>query len=284
MSYDPNAGSKLRKAIEDYASRQDLAGVRQASELDAVLACFVPDQEAATQLQSLVVDCVFRYLFAAARQIYKATEGRAPSFDEELDRFLKRKTRLTGDNVTRFRRYLKQAVLTSHARRPKSELRNRLLAKQRNRYCYICGIEIQPPNNEKLDHVWPYSAGGGTGRDNLLRAHPECEAAKADLALSGDAAVGRFAFANLPQKLEDRADPWWPRKIGTDEEFLELFDDIRAAQLRVALLRRQDFRCHRCNAQLSEAGEATLERKNDDEPWWFPNTIVVCSTCVRGVV
>jgi 5-methylcytosine-specific restriction endonuclease McrA len=279
MSSDPEAGRKLRNAIEDYAQRQDLTGASQASDLEAVLACFVPEPDAADELRSLVVDCVFRYLFASAKQIYEETEGNDNLLDTELENFLKRKTRLTGDNVGHFRRYLKQAILTSKAKRPKSEVRTRLLSKQRNRYCYICGTEIVPPAIERLDHVWPYSAGGGTSKGNLLRAHPECESAKADLAVPGDAAIGRFAFTSLPQKLEDRADPWWPRSIGTDEEFLELSDDIRAAQLRIALLHRQGFKCHRCDTALSEAGEAVLERKNCDEPWWFPNTVVVCSTC-----
>jgi len=281
MSSDPEAGKKLREAIVDYAQRQDPSSLSQTSPFDAVLECFVPDQESADQLRSLMVDCVFRYLFSAARLIHEYTEGRDDLFNERLEHFLKRKTRLSGDHVSHFRRYLKQAVLTSLAARPKNEVRTRLLAKQRNNYCYICGATIHPPESERLDHVWPVSAGGGAGKTNLLRAHAECEAAKGDLAVSGDAAVGRFAFTRLPQKLEQPPAPWWPRKIGTHEEFTEYSDDIRAAQLRVALLRRQDFKCFQCDAELREVGEATLQRRDTEEPWWFPNTIVVCNVCSK---
>jgi len=282
MSSDPEAGSKLRKAIEEYALKEDFSGFAQKSDVDAVLACFLPDPGQADQLRSVIVDGVFRYLFATASQIFDRVEGDDDLFNQALDQFLHRKTRLTGGNVAHFRRYLKQAVLTSRMERPKSEVRERLLRKQRNSYCYLCGTPIGPHEDERLDHVWPVSAGGGTGKANLLRAHAQCEAAKADLAVVGDAAVGRFAFTTLPRQLEHRSETWWPREIATSEQFNRYVDDYRAAQLRVALLRRQDFRCYHCRTELREAGEVTLERKDSEEPWWFPNTIAVCTRCSTG--
>ncbi len=283
MTHDPDAGRKMRDAIEEYASRQEASAVGQASHLDAVLACFVPDHDSAMQLQKLVVDSVFRYLFAAGRQLYDSTGGNDALFDNALEHFLKLKTRLTGDSVRHFRRYVKQAVLTSLGPRPKREVRERMMRKQENKKCYICGATFVSARDGILDHVWPHSAGGGTGKSNLRRAHEECEAAKADLALCADASVGRFAFINLPRQLQDRAEPWWPRTIDSSDSFRTFADGIRASQMRIALLRRQDFKCYRCFIDLSDAGEAIVERRNDDEPWWFPNTIIVCITCRKGV-
>lgn len=279
MSHDPEAGRKLRTAIEEYSQRQDLSRFTQPTALDAVLACFVPEEATANQIRSLTIDLVFRYLFAAARNIYDEVQGNADLFNQHLEHYLKRRTRLTPDNVLYFQKHLKQAVLTSVAERPKNEVRDKLLRKQRDKHCYICGTAIQGTDDERLDHVWPHSAGGGTGRSNLLRAHAECEAAKGDLATPGDAPVGRFAYHTLPRRLATRCERWWPHTIDTDDAFHKYVDDLRSAQLRVAVLRRQDFKCYLCEGDLRDGGEATLSRRDNDEPWWFPNTIAVCGKC-----
>src|SRR5205823_4568000 len=129
--------------------------------------------------------------------------------DERLDRFLARYTRLTGVTLTNFRKRLKQAVLTADAERPKSERKERILLKQQHHFCYLCGERVRD-GDEHLDHVWPQNAGGGTSGDNLQKTHAACQVLKHDLAVPGDAAMGRFAYhGGLPRQLTDRARAHW---------------------------------------------------------------------------
>lgn len=92
MSHDPEAGRKLREAVETYATNQ--ATGRRLSLLEAVLDCFVPDDQSQSELRSLLIDLVFRYLLAAGRMHYAS--GPEETADERLDQFLTRYTRLTG--------------------------------------------------------------------------------------------------------------------------------------------------------------------------------------------
>ena len=276
MTHDPLAGEKLRDAISRLTPSKSQTNSVYESNVDSLLDCFAPDAESCTQIQALVEDLLFRYLLAAAKMIKNNSTDN--TFDNELDKFIRRKTQVTDDRVRSFRLVLKRAVLASTQERPKHETRSRILRKQRNNYCYLCGEEILE-SEEKLDHKWPLSAGGGNGK-NLKRAHKQCEVAKGDLAVSGDAAVGRFAFAkNLPDRLSDIGDDWWPGKAETDEEFLSFVDDVRATQLRFAVLKRQDFACHQCSGLISQVGGGSLVKREADEPWWFPNTIFVCNIC-----
>lgn len=278
MAHDPLAGQHLRQAIPRIAARQELDGLTQAEEVVSVLNCFVPDDEASSQLQSLISDLIFRYLIAAAKRIHKDCEGR--NFDSKLDDFLKSKTRLTGDNVSAFRKPLKAAVLASCQKRPKRSVRKRYLAQQKHLPCYLCGKAIDE-TDEKLDHVWPLSAGGGNG-NNIRRAHAACEEASADIAVCGDAAVGRFAFKNkMPHLLSEHPEKgqWWPRTLESSRDFFTYADDVRAAQMRIAILRRQNFSCYECETEIVSTGAGALQKKEADEPWWFPNTIFVCNNC-----
>lgn len=276
MTHDPQAGKKFRDAISRFLPQKSGTVSLYESKVDTLLDCFAPDAESCFQIQSLVEDMLFRYLLASAKMI--KANSTEQSFDAELDRFIKRKTQLAGDRVLEFRRLLKNAVLTTTQDRPKSSTKTRILKKQRNNLCYLCGEPIEE-SEEKLDHQWPLSAGGGNG-SNLQRAHRRCEEAKSDLAVSGDAAVGRFAFSNnLPDRLKFAGGDWWPYEIESDEQFLSFADDIRATQLRFAVLRRQDFTCHQCKGLISKVGGGSLVRRETDEPWWYPNTIFVCSFC-----
>lgn len=278
MSHDPLAGQKLRMAIPRYAAEV----IDNQADYASVLACFVPDSESASILGNMIIDTVFRYLIAAANDIYDAANGNPNGMDTELDSFLARKTRLTGQTLKNFRRLLKQAVLTKRkAERPKKEVADRLTKKQSRYRCYLCGGQITM--EEHLDHVWPVNAGGGVSNENLLRAHPECDSAKADLAVCADSALGRFAFSKLPRFLEDRPSPWWPKSIDSEDEFNSTSDAIRAARMRIAVVRHQDFCCFRCGQQFRIAGEFVLDKRNNDEPWWFPNTVAICCLCNLGV-
>jgi hypothetical protein len=243
--------------------------------------CFVPDDKASEQIESFLIDLVFRYLFAAASMRFQQAEGDPDVLDGLLDHFLKRYTRLAEQNLANFRRVLKQAVLTANSPPPKSERRDRLLEKQGRFHCYLCGLTIEEGEDE-LDHRWPRSAGGGTGKSNLFRAHAACQVLKHDLAVPGDAAVGRFAFGGkLPRLLQERAGPLWEEPASNEAAFTALMDDIRSATLRVALVLRQDGRCFRCEADFREAGAARLVRLEEEHPWWMPNTVVCCEACAR---
>ena len=276
MTHDPQAGKKLRDAIARFVPRQSRGTTLYESKIDALLDCFAPDSDSCQQIQSLVEDMLFRYLLAAAKMI-KANSTDS-TCDEELDRFIKRKTQLTDNHVRAFRQLLKNAVATSTQERPKSSTKERILRKQRRYFCYLCGEPVEE-SEEKLDHQWPLSAGGGNG-NNLRRAHRTCEEARSDLAVAGDAAIGRFAFpSNLPNMLQNPEGNWWPRTLESDSDFFSFTDDVRAAQLRFAVLRRQDFKCYQCEGLISEVGGGSLMRRETDEPWWFPNTIFVCNIC-----
>lgn len=281
MSSDPEAGRKLREAVERYATREGVTR-RTPSVLDAVLYCFVPDDQAVEALQSLLIDLVFRYLFAAASARFDESGRLDAQFERLLDDFLARYTRLTDQNRDNFRRILKQAVLTSHAPRPKSEVRDRYLQKRRRYRCYLCGEDVSE-EDERLDHVWPCSAGGGTGQSNLWRSHTPCQAVKQDLAVPADAPLGRFAFGGpLPRYLTSGPDPWWERTITTEQEFVTFLDDVRAAVCRVALVIRQRGRCAECATEFRSTNGTNLRRLESDLPWWLPNTVVVCDRCAEG--
>lgn len=287
MSHDADAGRKLRESLSDYA-KKEFADQHWLPQTQAVLDCFVPDEESARIVAGIVEDCIFRYLLAAGQMMFDDCGGHSDTLDDLLDMFLKRKTRLTGRNVTHFRQVLKRAILTKNSDRPKNEVITRIRKKQNRFYCYICGNAIlsndkaigEPhTENEHMDHVWPHSAGGGSSNDNLRRAHPECDSIKADIAVCGDTALARFAFTHLTDALSCRPRQWWPHTLETAADFNSLTDAIRAAQLRIAILRRQDFSCSRCGNEFRERGEVILRRRNDDEPWWFPNTHAICSVC-----
>jgi hypothetical protein len=251
VSSDPEAGRKLREAVVEAAERE--VGSRRLSALDAVLYCFVPDDEAVEQVRSFLVDLVFRFLFAAAAMRFQQAEGDPDVFDQLVDQFLTRYTRLTEQNLANFRRVLKQAILTANAPRPKSERRDRLLDKQARYNCYLCGGPIEE-GEDQLDHRWPRSAGGGTGKSNLFRAHAACQLLKHDLAVPGDAPVGRFAFGgNLPRFLRDQAGPLWTAPVADETAFVALMDDLRSAALRVALILRQEGKCFLCQGEFDIA-------------------------------
>ncbi|MFN7840271.1 MAG: hypothetical protein ACK5ZC_11350 [Pirellulaceae bacterium] len=281
MAHDPDAGKNLRSAIPKYALNEFVEEFAQTAEVVAVLNCFIPEETSSSVLQSVITDCVFRYLLATGKSIYFECEGK--NFEGKLDGFLKSKTRLTGKNLTNFRDILRAAVLATMQDRPDKKRRKSILAKQSANPCYICGRAIDA-GQEKLDHVWPLNAGGGCG-SNLMRAHRVCEETTRDLAVCGDTPIGRFAFAkNLPRHLSEPPNDghWWPRTLSNDEEFFSYADDLRATQLRFAVLRRQDFKCVRCKKEIREVGEGRLSKREDEEPWWFPNTEFLCNTCDQG--
>lgn len=277
MSNDADAGRKLRSAIEEYALKQSSA--RNPKLLEAVLDCFVPDKECQLEIQSLLIDLVFRYIFAGGRLHYNLEEPE--NLDERLDKFLTLHTRLTDELRVGFRRRLKQAILTAEGERPKSERKDRLLDKQRHFYCYLCGERVTEAE-EQVDHIWPHNAGGGTSGDNLRKAHTACEVLKHDLAVPGDASMGRFAYhAGLPRQIAERARSHWDEGGIDASSFTTLLDDIRASSLRVALILQQDGRCYYCKEEFRIAGPLELIRIEDDLPWWPPNTILSCIPCAK---
>src|SRR5262249_22631449 len=144
--------------------------------------------------------------------------------------------------------------------------------------------EDVPEADERLDHVWPYTAGGGTGQSNLRRSHTPCQAVKQDLAVTADAPIGRFVYGgHLPRSLRDETDPWGGRTIKTEQEFVTFMDDVRAAVCRVALVMRQEGKCSECGKEFRSVQGTNLRRIEDDLPWWLPNTVVVCDACEGGV-
>ena len=140
VSHDPEAGRKLRAAVERYAL--DEAGSPSRRTLEAVLDCFVLVEARREQLESLVVDIVFRFLLAAAISKYDESAGLESQFDRLLEDLLARHTRLTERRRENFGKILKQAVLTTRSDRPKSEVRDRHIEKQRKYNCYLCGESI----------------------------------------------------------------------------------------------------------------------------------------------
>jgi 5-methylcytosine-specific restriction endonuclease McrA len=275
MSNDAEAGRKLRRAIEEYAVRQ--VGGRRLNVLEAVLECFVPDQASQDEVRSLLIDLVFRFVLAAGRMHFESEGPSTP--DDRLEQFLIKHTRLTGDAQVNFRRRLKQAILTAQAESPKTERRDRVLSKQQQYYCYLCGERVTP-EDEQVDHVWPQNAGGGTSGDNLRKAHAACQILKHDLAVPGDAAMGRFAYhANLPRQLNERARPHWEDTGLNANNFTILLDDVRSSALRVALILQQEGRCHFCKQEFRVSGPIRLLRLEEELPWWPPNTVLSCATC-----
>lgn len=272
MTSDPKSGQKLRTAVDTLSLKYAEEGT---SNVAAVIDTFLVDEVAADIVQSIVSDAVFRFLLASALQIRR--ESVSLNFDDALERFVLQKTRLTGDLAKSLRQNLKQAVLASEEERPKTERKNRIKDKQKSKNCYLCS---SPINEESvLDHVWPRSAGGGNGKSNLRLAHPFCEAIKADLAVFGDAPVGRFAFTKLPRTLAGAQMHWWPSRVENAEDFQSLIDDIRGSQLKIAILGRQNFECDSCDKHFADSIECSIVRRDPTEPWWFANVIAICDEC-----
>lgn len=274
MTSDPLSGQKLRLSINTLAQEYSQTQGGKAAE---IIDTFLTDENAVSIVEDLIGDVIFRFLIASAKQI--RTNNKSQTFDAALERFVSTKTRLTGDLARRLRQNLKQAVLASEEARPKSERRNQLKKKQKNKNCYLCGGRID--EDPILDHVWPRSAGGGTGKSNLRVAHQFCEAIKADYAVCGDAPIGRFAFEALPRTLAGTTPTWWPSPVDNEEEFKTLIDDIRGSQLKIAVLGRQQFQCHACEIAFQDATNCSIIRRNDDEPWWFANVVAICDNCER---
>jgi 5-methylcytosine-specific restriction endonuclease McrA len=274
MTSDPKAGQKLRVSIDLLA--KEYSQVR-AGKGAAIVDTFLPDETAAELVQDLIGDVVFRFLLLSALKI--RSEVGEVNFDDSLEKFILNKTRLTGDLARRLRQNLKQAVLATEEERPKSERKARLKEKQKHKKCYLCSGTIE--GESVLDHVWPRSAGGGNGKSNLHTAHASCEAVKADIAVCGDAPVGRFAFNELPRSLAGHPMTWWPSTVKDDREFKSLVDDIRGSQLKIAILSRQQFQCHSCKTSFSDTGDCRIIRRNEDEPWWFANVVAICDSCGR---
>ena len=275
MTADPQSGRKLRSSIDKLALEYSDTN---SGLVAALVDTFLTDEDSAAIVQNIIGDIVFRFLLASAKKI--RSECTASNFDDELDRFIVRKTRLSGAMAINLRKYLKLAVLASEEERPKSERKDRIKKKQKLKNCYLCSKAID--DELVLDHVWPRSAGGGNGKSNLRIAHASCEAVKADIALSGDVAVGRFAFVSLPRTLgDDRQESWWPINVASDDDFRSLLDDIRGTQMKIALLGRQAFRCFRCEKPFQDSESCTVAKRNHDEPWWFPNVVALCDNCIQ---
>jgi 5-methylcytosine-specific restriction endonuclease McrA len=275
VTSDPKAGQKLRASIDSLATEYSRTTAGKGA---ALVDAFLPDEMAAEMIQDIMGDVIFRFLLASATYIRSISSSE--SFDASLDRFILKKTRLTGDLAKRLRQNLKQAVFASEEERPKNERRSRMKNKQQSRNCYLCSGAID--DDAILDHVWPRSAGGGNGKSNLRIAHAFCEAVKADFAVSGDAPIGRFAFQSLPRTLMDEKPKWWPLSISTDIEFRSLLDDVRGSQLKLAVLSRQEFQCHKCGKPFFNSKAISVVRRNHDEPWWFANVVAVCEECEKS--
>src|SRR5206468_3305544 len=124
---------------------------------------------------------------------------------------------------------------------------------------------------------------GGTSGDNLQKTHAACQVLKHDLAVPGDAAMGRFAYhGGLPRQLTERARAHWDEPAVDADTFTQLLDDVRASGLRVALILQQEGKCHLCKKEFRSVGPMHLMRLEEDLPWWPPNTVLCCVACARG--
>lgn len=275
MTHDPKSGEKLRVSLDKIA--KEYAG-RTRTKASALIEAFVPDEDSAEKVEDLVGDSIFRYLLASAKMIRASSTDR--TFDEGLDHFIARKTRLTGELAKRLRQLLKQAVLTTEEARPKNDTKSRIRSKQKDKNCYLCSRPLTDETSI-LDHVWPRSAGGGNGKSNLRVAHESCEGIKGDIAVSGDVAISRFAFAQPPMALTAIPKALWPVSLNSDSDFRSFADDLRSSQFRIAILCKQNFQCSRCSKEFSDSDDLVLTRIDGTAPWWFPNTIAVCDECER---
>lgn len=105
MTVDPHAGRKLRLLVDKLASEYSSV---EGSKSAAIVDTFVTDETASKDVQDIVGDIVFRFLFAGAQQFVAllTTNSSSEAFDSALDHFISTKTRLTGDLAKRLRQNL----------------------------------------------------------------------------------------------------------------------------------------------------------------------------------
>lgn len=279
MTHDPEAGRKLYQIVRELG-RDGL----QAESPDAAITKFFPDTDMDAFMLEIVFEHAFRYFFMIGKEIYDSlcdATGDVPmrAFDEAMERFLRKKTRLEIDQRRRLRQNIKQAVLASNSVRPKRRTREKLLKRQAARNCYICGLEIRPDQEHSLDHRWPLSAGGGNGGNNLYRAHKHCDEIKADIAFVSDSAYGRMAYSQLPIFLEQPVDSDVCDTLLDSENSVTKLDNVRSAQMRIGVLQRQNHKCAECEQEFRDSGKATLSKRDLSDPWWFNNVEAVCAPC-----
>lgn len=279
MTHDPAAGKKLRDVVTELGDTNS-----DETSIDAIVARFFPDTDINSRMVEIVFDLVFRYFLLIGSDVYESLRDESGNvntraFDEVMDRFIQRNTKLEEDQRRRLRQNVKQAVLASTSIRPKRRTREKLLNRQRDRLCYLCGLEICSDQDQVLDHRWPLSAGGGTGSANLYRAHKHCEEIKADIAFATDTAFGRIAYRELPRLLEEPANAETLTAMHNADNATTYLDDVRSAQMRVGVLQRQNHACRRCKQEFRDVGKAVLTKRDETEPWWFNNIEAVCEPC-----
>jgi 5-methylcytosine-specific restriction endonuclease McrA len=282
MTYDPRSGSKLREAILRVAERTNTYQPDHDLEPIAnVVQCYVPDPDARRQLYNTLIDAIFRYLLAAAKGVASEDYPRKVGQDE-VERFIRRHTAVSDPSAVRsLRQALIGAVRNSEAPSLSTSQKDRIRRLRERDNCYLCGQSIHRDEDTILDHQWPKSAGGGSG-ENILKTHAACEAAKRDLAFPGDAPIFRLAFAQPPEALSQAAEDWWPIHIEDKPAMVGYDDRLRSSLLRIAVLRRQDYKCYSCGESFKYAGPVSIIRREDTAPWWYANVIALCEECNKS--
>jgi 5-methylcytosine-specific restriction endonuclease McrA len=281
MTYDPNAGKKLRDKVVKIAGRVSAYESEAHLEFIAnVVQCYVRDPEDRKQLYDTLLDAIYRYLFSGAKGALESGLSRKKG-QHEIDRFIRRHTALTEkSDISSLREALMKAVSNSKADPISTKQRRSFKEKRRRDNCYLCGAMIRSDEMESLDHRWPRNAGGGSG-ENILRVHADCEAPKHDLAFPADAPVFRLAFSSPPDALCTPIGKWWPQNIGNKKDMIAYVEKYRTSTLRIAILRRQDYRCLRCGEDFRTVGPIMIRRREITAPWWYANLIAVCQPCDR---
>lgn len=278
----PLSGKKLRDKMLSCAEKSENRPL-QKYERDFLnfLSIFLADERAKKIYMEMVVDSIFRDFFCSASVIFSDLESLK---SEDIQEYLKKVTFLQEDDVIPVQRLLKASLTNKYSPRPGSEFKQRIKEKQHS--CYLCGQSVHSTDETEVDHIWPYSLGGGTGADNLKVAHASCAAIKADSATPADSLLGGNVYSSHPDGLNNHpsALPFWPSEIRGKEEFNSYRRNLVSSGLRLAILMKQEFKCVSCNAAFSEkgVGEVSLLRDRDALTSSITSLRAYCEKCIQN--
>ncbi|QKE37681.1 HNH endonuclease [Ferrovum myxofaciens] len=224
---------------------------------------------------------IFRDFFCSATVIFSNLESLKP---EDIQKHLKKVTFLPEDDVIPMQRLLKASLTNKYSSRPGNEFKQRIIAKQHS--CYLCGQSVNATDETEVDHIWPYSLGGGTGAENLKVAHASCAAIKANSATPADSLLGGNVYNSHPYGLDSYPSElsFWPSEILDKEQFNSYRNNLVSSGLRLAVLMKQEFKCVSCNMAFSDkgAGEVSLLKDEDALTSSIISLHAYCAKCIEN--
>ncbi|HAO09762.1 MAG TPA: hypothetical protein DCQ51_00920 [Planktothrix sp. UBA8407] len=228
--------------------------------------------DAEGELKKLIYDSTINYVLRrliSTADFLKRQCDKQEKYDEsfivKLREFLKENMRFPEENIELIRVLITEC-LDAKRKKVNSTLKKeiRRTAKNNNRFCYLCGIELEydlkSPNNVhnsvEVEHKWPRAMGGLSDAFNLEVACQACNGKKADYIDASD-----FHYEEIC--------------LVTDENDQHFSTEMKR-EYELALWAKTEFKCSLCQKPASDSGKLKLSRKNPNDSWHFLNIEIFC--------